>query len=119
MKSKFLVAAVSAGFLFGAAQTALAADAPKAPKLTNAIAKSLQDAQKAGNAKDYPTALAHERLVGASFGWNLSVRVRCCLGCRSPENCERSILSPRNRVWRVCRSVATPLLCSSKLSARH
>jgi len=58
MKSKFLVAAVSAGFLFGAAQTALAADAPKAPKLTNAIAKSLQDAQKAGNAKDFPTALA-------------------------------------------------------------
>ena len=58
MKSKFLVAAVSAGFLFGAAQTALAADAPKAPKLTNAIAKNLQDAQKAGNAKDFPTALA-------------------------------------------------------------
>ena len=58
MKSKFLVAAVSAGFLFGAAQTAIAADAPKAPKLTNAVAKNLQDAQKAGNAKDYPTALA-------------------------------------------------------------
>jgi hypothetical protein len=58
MKSKFLVAAVSAGFLFGAAQTALAADAPKAPKLTNAIAKNLQDAQKAGNAKDFPTAQA-------------------------------------------------------------
>jgi hypothetical protein len=58
MISKFLVAAISAGFLFGAAPTAIAADAPKAPKLTNAIAKSLQDAQKAGNAKDYPTALA-------------------------------------------------------------
>jgi hypothetical protein len=58
MISKFLVAVVSAGFLFGAAQTAIAADAPKAPKLTNAIAKSLQDAQKAGNAKDFPTALA-------------------------------------------------------------
>jgi hypothetical protein len=58
MKSKFLVAAVSAGFLFGAAQTAIAADAPKAPKLTNAVAKNLQDAQKAGNAKDFPTAIA-------------------------------------------------------------
>jgi hypothetical protein len=58
MKSKFLVAAVSAGLLFGAAQTAIAADPPKAPKLTNAVAKNLQDAQKAGNAKDYPTALA-------------------------------------------------------------
>ncbi len=58
MTSKFLLAAVSAGMLFGAAQLATAADAPKPPKLTNAIAKNLQDAQKAGNAKDYPTALA-------------------------------------------------------------
>ena len=58
MKSKFLAAAVSAGFLFGAAHTAIAADAPKAPKLTNAVAKNLQDAQKAGNAKDFPTAIA-------------------------------------------------------------
>jgi hypothetical protein len=58
MTSKFLLAAVSAGMLFGAAQLATAADAPKPPKLTNAIAKNLQDAQKAGNAKDFPTALA-------------------------------------------------------------
>ena len=58
MKSKFLAAAVSAGLLFGAAHTAIAADAPKAPKLTNAVAKNLQDAQKAGNAKDFPTAIA-------------------------------------------------------------
>jgi hypothetical protein len=36
----------------------MAADAPKAPKLTSGVAKALTDAQKAGNAKDYPTALA-------------------------------------------------------------
>jgi hypothetical protein len=58
MTSKFLLAAASAGLLaFGTAQVAVAADA-KPPKITNAIAKNLQDAQKAGNAKDYPTALA-------------------------------------------------------------
>jgi len=57
MTSKLLLAAASAGFLFGAAHAASAADA-KAPKLTNAIARALQDAQKAGNAKDYPTAMA-------------------------------------------------------------
>ncbi len=57
MTSKFLLAAVSAGFLFGAVHSAAAAEA-KAPKLTNAVAKALQDAQKAGNAKDFPTALA-------------------------------------------------------------
>jgi tetratricopeptide (TPR) repeat protein len=58
MISKFLVAAVSAGFLFGAAQTAIAADAPKGPKLTSGVAKALTDAQKAGAAKDYPAASA-------------------------------------------------------------
>jgi hypothetical protein len=56
MTRKFLFAAVSASLLFGA--SAMAADAPKAPKLTQAVAKALTDAQKAGNAKDYPTALA-------------------------------------------------------------
>ncbi|HWU54353.1 MAG TPA: hypothetical protein VN175_02545, partial [Rhizomicrobium sp.] len=58
MTSKFLLAAATAGLLFGTAYSVTAADAPKPPKLTNAIAKNLQDAQKAGNAKDYPTALA-------------------------------------------------------------
>jgi len=57
MTSKLLLAAASAGLLFGAVHTAAAADA-KPPKITNAIARALQDAQKAGNAKDYPTALA-------------------------------------------------------------
>jgi tetratricopeptide (TPR) repeat protein len=56
MIRKFLFAAVSVSFLFGAG--AMAADAPKAPKLTSAVAKALTDAQKAGNAKDYPTAQA-------------------------------------------------------------
>jgi len=57
MTSKFLLAAASASLLFGAAQAAHAADA-KPPKLTQGVARALQDAQKAGNAKDYPTALA-------------------------------------------------------------
>src|SRR5690349_1130153 len=57
MTSKFLLAAASASLLFGAAQAAQAADA-KAPKLTQGVARALQDAQKAGNAKDFPTALA-------------------------------------------------------------
>src|SRR5271155_4683408 len=58
MTRKTLLAALSASFLFVAAQGAIAADAPKAPKLTHGIAVALTDAQKAGNAKDYPTALA-------------------------------------------------------------
>jgi hypothetical protein len=58
MTSKFLLAAASAGLLFGAVQGAAAADAPKPPPITHAIAQALMDAQKAGNAKDYPTALA-------------------------------------------------------------
>jgi hypothetical protein len=56
MTSKFLLAAASAGLLFGAVQVAAAADAPKGPTLTQAIAVALIDAQKAGNAKDLPTA---------------------------------------------------------------
>ena len=58
MTSKFLLAAASAGLLFGAVQGAAAADAPKPPPITHAIAQALMDAQKAGNAKDYPAALA-------------------------------------------------------------
>jgi len=57
MTRKFLFAAVSASLLFGAAQAAMAADA-KPPKLTSGVATALSAAQKAGNAKDYPTALA-------------------------------------------------------------
>jgi len=53
MIRKFLFAAVSVSFLFGAG--AMAADAPK---LTRGVATALSDAQKAGNAKDFPTALA-------------------------------------------------------------
>lgn len=56
MTSKFLIAAASVSLLFAA--NAMAADAPKAPKLTHAIAVALTEAQKASNAKDYPTALA-------------------------------------------------------------
>jgi len=56
MTSKFLIAAASVSFMLGA--SAMAADAPKPPKLTPAIAKALTEAQKASNAKDYPTALA-------------------------------------------------------------
>ena len=58
MTSKFLIAAATAGLLFGAVQVASAADAPKPPPLTPAVAKALMEAQKAGNAKDYPTAMA-------------------------------------------------------------
>ena len=57
MTSKFLLAAASAALLFGAASTAMAADA-KPPKATNAVLKQLQAAQAANNKKDYPTALA-------------------------------------------------------------
>jgi hypothetical protein len=58
MTSKFLLAAASAGLVFAAAQGAVAADAPKTPKLTHAVAVALTDAQKATGTKDYPTALA-------------------------------------------------------------
>jgi len=58
MISKFLLAAASAGFLLGAAPSAMAADAPKGPKLNHAIAVALTDIQKANAAKDYPAALA-------------------------------------------------------------
>jgi hypothetical protein len=58
MTNKFLITAASASFLLVAAQGAFAADAPKAPKLTHAIAVALTDAQKAIGTKDFPTALA-------------------------------------------------------------
>ena len=53
MIRKFLFAAVSVSFLFSAG--AMAADAPK---LTRGVAVALSDAQKAGNAKDFPAAMA-------------------------------------------------------------
>jgi hypothetical protein len=58
MTSKFLFAALTAGLLLGAAPGAMAADAPKPPKITPAVLKSLSAAQTANNKKDYPTALA-------------------------------------------------------------
>ena len=58
MTSKFLLAAASAGLLFGAASTAMAADA-KPPKASNAVAEATAGrAEAANNKKDYPTALA-------------------------------------------------------------
>jgi len=56
MTSKFLIAMASASLLFGA--SAMAADAPKALKITHAIGVALTDAQKAIGIKDYPAALA-------------------------------------------------------------
>jgi hypothetical protein len=57
MTSKFLIAVFSASMLFGGA-SAMAADAPKPPKMNAAIQRNLSDAQKAIAAKDYPAALA-------------------------------------------------------------
>src|SRR5262245_795404 len=57
MTSKFLMAAISASFLFGAA--AMAADAPtKAPAPSRAVSKQLQAAQTANNKKDYAAVIA-------------------------------------------------------------
>jgi hypothetical protein len=58
MTSKFLLAALTAGLLFGAATVANAADTPAAPKITTAVLKQLSLAQKANNDKKYPDALA-------------------------------------------------------------
>jgi hypothetical protein len=58
MTRKSLLAALSAGLLFGAAQDAMAADAPKPPKPSNSVLKPLQAIQTANNKKDYPAALA-------------------------------------------------------------
>jgi hypothetical protein len=58
MTSKHLLAAVTASLLLGAAQVAVAADAPKPPKITAAVLKNLSAAQTANNKKDYPAALA-------------------------------------------------------------
>jgi hypothetical protein len=58
MTSKFILAALTAGLLLGAASgAAFAADAPKGPKLTAGVAKSLQAVQTANGKKDYPAAL--------------------------------------------------------------
>jgi len=58
MTSKFFLAAVSASLLLGAAHSAMAApDAPKPPKITQAVLKNLVAAQTANNKKDYPAAL--------------------------------------------------------------
>jgi tetratricopeptide (TPR) repeat protein len=58
MISKYLLAALTAGLLFGAAPGAMAADAPKPPALTRDVRKALVDAQTATGKKDYPAALA-------------------------------------------------------------
>jgi hypothetical protein len=58
MTSKFLLAGLTAGLLLGASAGAMAADAPKGPKLTAGVAKNLQAAQTANNKKDFPAALA-------------------------------------------------------------
>lgn len=55
MTRKFLIAAASVCFLFGA--SAMAADAPKAPRPSNAVLKQLQAAQTASGKKDYQAAL--------------------------------------------------------------
>lgn len=58
MTSKFILAALTAGLLVGASAGAMAADAPKPPKITAGVAKNLQAAQTASGKKDYPAALA-------------------------------------------------------------
>jgi len=58
MTSKSLLAALTAGFLLGAAAIANAADAPAPPKITSGVLKQLSIAQKANNDKKYPDALA-------------------------------------------------------------
>ena len=61
MTSKFFFAGLTAGLLLGAAPGAMAADAPKPPKITPAVLKNLSAAQTANNKKDYPAALAARR----------------------------------------------------------
>lgn len=59
MTTTFLRAALTAGFLAGAASgAAYAADKPAAPKLTPGVAKALSDAQTANNKKDFDAAKA-------------------------------------------------------------
>jgi hypothetical protein len=59
MTSKFILAALTAGLLLGAAPgVAFAADKPAAPKISSSVLKSLSAAQAANNKKDYPTAVA-------------------------------------------------------------
>jgi tetratricopeptide (TPR) repeat protein len=58
MISKYLLAALTAGLLFGAAPVAMAADTPKPPAISRDVRKALVDAQTAAGKKDYPGALA-------------------------------------------------------------
>jgi len=59
MTSKFILAALTAGLLMGAASgPAFAADAPKPPKITSGVGKALAAVQTANGKKDYPAALA-------------------------------------------------------------
>ena len=58
MNSKLLLATLTAGLLLGASVGAMAADAPKPPKITAGVSKNLQAAQAAATKKDYPGALA-------------------------------------------------------------
>lgn len=58
MTSKFLIAAFSATLMLGAAQGAMAADKPAAPKISPKVLKPLLAAQAANGKKDYPAALA-------------------------------------------------------------
>jgi hypothetical protein len=68
MTSKFILAALTAGLMLGAASgAALAADAKAAaPKISSSVLKDLSAAQAANNKKDYPTAqaaLAHAKTI--------------------------------------------------------
>ena len=57
MTRKYLLAAMTAGLLLGAASgTALAADAPKPPAISSAMRKALGDVQTALGKKDYAAA---------------------------------------------------------------
>ena len=63
MTSKYLLAAMTAGLLLGAAAAAFAAGrCPQAPpQITPGVLKALGAAQKANNDKEYPAALAAHR----------------------------------------------------------
>ena len=60
MTRKYLLAAMTAGLLLGAAPMANAAGdaAPAPPKITSGVLKALSAAQTANNKKDYPAALS-------------------------------------------------------------
>ncbi len=58
MTSKFLLASLSAGLLFGACIGAMAADKPKPPGVTPGVYKQLQALQAALAKNDYAAAQA-------------------------------------------------------------